>query len=70
MISKKDKKTILIILIVFAVIVLAYVAKDLYFGYTGPIQTELLQPVKDHQNVSVQGFRKRRSSSLECDCFF
>lgn len=65
MISKKDKKTVLIILIVFAVIVLAYVAKDLYFGYTGPIQTELLQPVKDHQNVSVQGFAVRDEAHYE-----
>lgn len=32
---KRDKKTVTIILIVFAVIVLAYIAQDLYFGYLG-----------------------------------
>ena len=57
--QKRDKKTVFIILIVFAVIVLAYIARALYFGYTGPVQTELLVPSVDHKNVSVQGFAVR-----------
>ncbi|MBQ7598141.1 MAG: hypothetical protein IJU56_06135 [Clostridia bacterium] len=59
MIPNKDKRTVKIILIIFAVVVLAYIAQDLYFGYTGPVQTEKLYPVKDHQIVSVQGFAVR-----------
>ncbi len=59
---KKDKKTVLILLIVFAVIVLAYLARALYFGYTGPVQTELLYPSIYHKNVIVQGFAVRDES--------
>ena len=65
MIPNKDKRTVKIILIVFAVVVLAYIAQDLYFGYTGPVQTEKLYPVKDHQIVSVQGFAVRDENRTE-----
>ena len=62
---KRDRKIVLIILIVFCVIVLAYLARSLYFGYTGPVQTEYLYPTVDNQNVSVQGFAVRDESRYE-----
>ena len=62
---KRDKKTVTIILIVFAVIVLAYIAQDLYFGYTGPVQTTFLYPTTDHKNVAVQGFAVRDEARYE-----
>lgn len=51
-----DFKTVTVLLSVAAVIVLAYVARGLYFDYSGKVVTEYIFETKDKQVVSVDCF--------------
>ncbi len=52
----RDMKTVVILLIVFAVIVLAYIGQDLYFSNAGKVETEFISMTSEKEVVSVDGF--------------
>ena len=51
----RDTKAVSILLIVMAVIVLAYVAQDVYFSWSGNLRTEYLFLTTERENISVRG---------------
>ena len=52
----RDMKTVVILLIVFAVIVVAYIAQDVYFSSAGKLETEYISRTTEKEVVSVNGF--------------
>ncbi len=52
----RDMKTVVIMLIVFGVIVLAYIGQDLYFSSAGKVETEYISMTNEKEVVSVDGF--------------
>ncbi len=52
----RDMKTVLIMLIVFGVIVLAYIGQDIYFSAAGKVETEYISLTNEKEVVSVNGF--------------
>lgn len=52
----RDMKTVVIMLIVFGVIVLAYIGQDLYFSSSGKVVTEFISMTNEKEVVSVNGF--------------
>lgn len=52
----RDMKTVVIMLIVFGVIVLAYIGQDLYFSSSGKVETEFISMTSEKEVVSVDGF--------------
>ena len=52
----RDMKTVVIMLIVFGVIVLAYIGQDLYFSSAGKVETEYISMTSEKEVVSVNGF--------------
>jgi len=52
----RDMKTVVIMLAVFGVIVLAYIAQDLYFSSSGKVETEYISMTSEKEVVSVNGF--------------
>ena len=52
----KDKRMVLIMLIVFGVIILAYIVQDIYFSGAGKVVTEYIAMTSEKEVVSVNGF--------------
>ncbi len=52
----RDMKTVIIMLIVFAVIILAYIVQDIYFSGAGKVETEYITQTSEKEVVSVSGF--------------
>lgn len=52
----RDMKTVVIMLIIFGVIVLAYIGQDLYFSSAGKVETEFISLTSEKEVVSVNGF--------------
>lgn len=53
--KSRDTKTVSILLIVMAVIVLAYVVQDMYFSWSGDLRTDYLFLTTERENISVRG---------------
>lgn len=54
--KSKDFKTVVIMLAIVAAIVLAYVARDIYYDYSGAVRTENIFSTVERETVSVEGF--------------
>ena len=52
----RDMKTVVIMLIVFGVIILAYIVQDIYFSGAGKVETEYITQTEEKEVVSVSGF--------------
>lgn len=63
--KSKDFKTVVIMLSIVAVIVLAYVARDIYFDYSGAVRTEYIFNTDEKETVSVEGFIVRDENREE-----
>ena len=63
----RDMKTVVIILAVFAVIVVAYIAQDLYFSSSGKLVTEYISLTSEKEVVSVDGFVVRDENRKDSD---
>lgn len=66
----RDMKTVVIMLIVFGVIVLAYIGQDLYFSSAGKVETEFISMTSEKEVVSVNGFVVRDENRTDAagDC--
>ena len=63
--KSKDFKTVIIMISVFAVIVLAYVVRDIYYDYSGAVRTEYIFKTDENDVVSVDGFVVRDENREE-----
>ena len=63
--KSRDVKTVIILLSVMAVIVLAYLAQDVYFRWSGNLKTEYLFMTTERETVVVDGFVVRDENRTE-----
>ena len=52
----RDMKTVVVMLLIFAAIVLAYIAQDIYFSSSGKVETEYISLSTEKETVAVDGF--------------